>query len=287
MLSNYAEWLHRSCKRSIMNSILASQLEGPLMAERNMCNIPNNPHENAPRRLTARAILLAALRSALTLLAASLWLIGCLPAAAQQAAAKSSQPDVLVLVFAIAGGPDQIGLTYKNTIPHSQAERDIQAIKTATGWNITGVHIADMLPPVAQSTEKMTSADFVAQGAVDPKSRYLPIEPFVDALRNYHHVTVTYLVNYPFAFEGLRQYADNHVNITLDQSGSGYTYQINYHDSQFGHLNLPRYQLSKTTATTADRAARNRQVNPWLVALVGVAAVGAGLIVYTVFARNN
>lgn len=208
-------------------------------------------------------------------------------ASAQKAAPKLSQPDVLVLIFAIPGGPDQIGLTYRNTVPNSQAQRDIQAIQTATGWKVAGIHIADMLPPIANSKQKMTSADFVAQGAVDPNAKFLPIQPLVEALRNYHHVAVTFIINYPFTFEGLRHYADNHVNIALEQNGSGYTYQINYRDSRLDSLNLPRYQPAEASASTIKSSQRKDRVNPWLVALVGVAAIGAGLIVYTVFARNT
>ena len=194
---------------------------------------------------------------------------------------------MLILVFAVPGGPDQIGLTYPGVVPHAQAMRDVKAIVAATGWNISGIHIADQAPPIKKPTGKMTGVDFVVPGAVSLQSRYLPVEPFVNSLRSYHHVTLTYLVGGGFGFEGLRSYADNHVKIALDQRGSNYTYQIFYKDGNFGHLSLPRYQLSVAdTRSAATGRTRRHRVNPWLVALVTVAAVGAGCIVYAVLARN-
>lgn len=207
-------------------------------------------------------------------------------AAAPPHATASQQPDVLVLVFTVPGGPDQVGLTYPGLVPHAQVIRDVHAIQTATGWNVSGVHIADLPPPIKKSKQKMTGVDFVVPSAVNPQARYLPIEPFVNSLRSYHHVTVTYLVGSEFGFEGLRHYADNHVKVALDQHGSTYTYQIFYHDGRFGHLNLPRYQLANTSGQVAQAAPSSRRVNPWLIALVAVAAVGAGCIVYAVFTRS-
>jgi hypothetical protein len=205
---------------------------------------------------------------------------------AQAPARNANQPDVLVIIFAVPGGPDQIGLTYPGIIPHAQAQRDVKAIQQATGWNISGVQITDLPPPIEKPSGKMTGVNFVAPGAVPLGSRYLPVEPFVNSLRSYHHVTLTYLVGAGFGFEGLRSYGDSHVKIALDQRGSTYTYQILYHDGRFGHLGLPRYQLSSADAKSSALTDHRRTVNPWLVALIAVAAVGAGCIAYAVFARS-
>ena len=198
----------------------------------------------------------------------------------------ANQPDVLVLVFAVPGGPDQIGLTYPGVVPHAQAMRDVNAIAAATGWNISGVHIADQAPPIQKPSGKMTGVDFVAPGAVSLPSRYLPVEPFVNSLRSYRHVTLTYLVGGGFGFEGLRSYADNHVRIALDQSGSSYTYQIFYRDGRFGHISLPHYQLPTVDSRSSAAPETHRRGRLWLVALIAVAAVGAGCIAYAVLARN-
>jgi hypothetical protein len=215
---------------------------------------------------------------------------GTVRAEAQTPARNANQPDVSILIFSMPNGPDQIGLTYPGVVPHAQAMRDVKAIQQAAGWNVTGVQVSDQLPPIsaemAKKLGKMTEVDFVAPGAVPLGSRYLPVEPFVNSLRSYRHVTLTYLVGTDFAFEGLRSYADPHVKIALDQRGSTYTYQILYHDGSFGHLSLPRYQLSSAAARSSALTGHRRAVNPWLVALIAVAAVGAGCIAYAVFARS-
>lgn len=218
-----------------------------------------------------------------------LLLVRCVsaPSAGAQITGQAvGQPDLLILVFAVPGGPDQVGLTYPGVVPHAQAIRDVKAIRAATGWHISGVHIADQAPPIRKPSGKMTGVDFVVPGAVSLPSRYLPVEPFVNSLRSYRHVTLTYLIGGGFGFEGLRSYADNHVKITLNQRGSNYTYQIYYHDGQFGHLNLPHYQLSDADSRSSEAGRAHRRVNPWLVVLVAVAAVGAGCLAYAVFARS-
>lgn len=197
---------------------------------------------------------------------------------------KPGQPDVLVLVFAVTGAGDQVGLTYPGLVPHARVQRDIRALQTATGWAITGVNIADKSPPVGPPSNRMTSADFIVQDAVLPERRYLPVQPFVEAFRPYRHVALTYFVPTGYGFQGLRRYADNHVSIALEQHGSTYTYQIFIRDGHFGRMSLPRYDLSASATRSA--GAGGSAVNPWLVALVALAAVGAGCVVYAVLARN-
>ena len=210
---------------------------------------------------------------------------GAAPSSAQAPHPVSSPPDVLVLVFAVPGGPDQVGLTYSGMVPHAQALRDVRALQAATGWNVSGIQVTDLPAPIQKATGKMTGIDFVAPGVVAPQSHTLPVEPFVSSLRAYHHVTLTYLVGSGFAFQGLRDYADNHIKISLAQRGATYTYQIYYHDGRFGRLNLPRYQLPMADARSAQTGGK-RRVDPWLLGLVALAAVGAGCIVYAVLARN-
>lgn len=205
-----------------------------------------------------------------------------------------SQPDVLVLVFSVPGGADQVGLTYPGVVPRAQVQRDIKAIQAATGWAVTNTHVSDKRPPVIDSPTrkwtvgKMTEADFTVSGAVAPASHYLPLEPFVQALRPYRHVALTFFVASGFNFQGLRKYSDPHVRIALEQRGATYTYQIFILNGHFGRLNLPRYDLSAANARSARGAGGDGRpaASPWLLALVALAAVGTGCVVYAVLARN-
>lgn len=192
-----------------------------------------------------------------------------------------SQPDVLILVFSVPNGPDQIGLTYPGVVSHAVVQRDIKALQAATGWAVTRTHISDKLPPVRKAVGKMTEADFTVSDAVAPSARYLPLDPFVQAFRPYRHVALTFFVGSGFNFQGLRNYSDSHVRIALEQRGATYTYQIFILDEHFGRLKLPRYELSAANT----RSARGG-VSPWLLAFVALAAVGTGCAVYAVLARN-
>ncbi|MDQ2687448.1 MAG: hypothetical protein M3Y28_06230, partial [Armatimonadota bacterium] len=125
------------------------------------------------------------LSCALRLLLACCVLAGS-PAHAQLKGQAPGQPDVLVLVFSVPGGADQVGLTYPGVVPHSTVQRDIKALKAATGWSAANIHITDKLPPVRKSFGKMTEADFTVSGAVAPETHYLPLEPIVQALSPYH-----------------------------------------------------------------------------------------------------
>ena len=205
------------------------------------------------------------------------------PGRAQIKGQAPGQPDVLVLVFSSPGGPDQIGLTYPGVVPHGIVQRDIRALQATTGWATANIHISDKLPPVRKSVGKMTEADFTVAGAVAPTTHYLPLEPFVQALHPYRHVTLTYFVGQGFDFRGVRNYSDRHVRIALEQRGGTFTYQIFMLDGHVEHLKLPRYELSSAGGRTALGDGR---ASPWLLALVALAAVGTGCVVYAVLARN-
>lgn len=209
------------------------------------------------------------------------------PGHAQIKGQAPGQPDVLVLVFSVPGGADQIGLTYPGVVPHSVVQRDIHALQSTTGWSTGNLHISDKLPPIRKSVGKMTEADFSVSGAVAPGTHYLPLQPFVQALRPYRHVTLTYFVGQGFDFRGVRSYSDRHVRIALEQRGATYTYQIFMLDGHVEHLKLPRYELSAGGRTVRGDGQGGRAAgSPWLLALVALAAVGTGCVVYAVLARH-
>src|SRR3569833_444406 len=64
------------------------------------------------------------------LLATTLALVGMLGSGhVANAAPSTSQPDVLMLVYAGPDGKDSVGLTYPKAIPHAQAKSDLQALQ--------------------------------------------------------------------------------------------------------------------------------------------------------------
>jgi hypothetical protein len=193
------------------------------------------------------------------------------------------QPDVLILAAASADGQDLMGFTYPEVVPRAQVLRDMASLQKSSGWTFKGLKITEALPPVAGAKTKMTSAEFIAPHAIRAETHGFAVEPFVEAFRNYHHITLTYFAGQQFAFQGLRGFADNHVRVTLDQRGAAYTYQIQIRDPRFGRLKMPYLQPPISQPYVADGSVSGRTtgtVNPMFVGLAALVAVGAGLAVY-------
>lgn len=209
------------------------------------------------------------------------------PAPATQAAPASLRPDVLILVYALSSGQGQVGVTYPNVVPHAQAQRDLQALQSETGWRFSSVKITDQLPPIRNAKAKMTGLECAVLGALTPRSDTLEVAPFVNAYRGYHQIGLTYFTEPGFGFQGLRDYADNHVQIAMTQHGTTFSYQILVRDPHFGRLTLPRYQMAPGQARSADAAGQaHPHARLWMALLVLLAAVGAGGIVYGILARQ-
>lgn len=203
------------------------------------------------------------------------------------AAPTPMRPDVLILVYALSSGQGQVGVTYPNVVPHAQAQRDLKALQSETGWRFSGVKITDQLPPIQNARGKMTGLECTVLGALTPRSDTLEVAPFVNAFRGYHQIGLTYFTEPGFGFQGLRDYADNHVQIAMTQHGTTFSYQIIVRDPHFGKLTLPRYQMAPGQARSVSTPGETRRPGkPWLVALVVLAALGAGAVVYSLLARQ-
>ncbi len=206
---------------------------------------------------------------------------------AAQAAPGFVRPDVLILVYALSSGQGQVGVTYPNVVPHAQAQRDLKALQMETGWRFSGIKITDLPPPIENAAGKMTGLECTVAGALTPRSDTLEVAPFVNAFRGYRQIGLTYFTEPGFGFQGLRDYADPHVQIAMTQRGTTYSYRIVVRDPHFGRLSLPRYQMppGQTRSVGAGSEAR-KAVHPWLVVLVVLAALGAGAVAYSLLARQ-
>ncbi len=224
------------------------------------------------------------------------WRIACLclalalafaPAHPAHAAPASQRPNVLILVYALSSGQGQVGVTYPNVVPHAQAQRDLKALQLETGWRFSDVKITDLPPPIQNVRGKMTGLECTVSGALTPRSDTLEVAPFVNAFRGYHQIGLTYFTEPGFGFQGLRDYADNHVQIAMTQHGTTYSYQIVVRNPHFGRLTLPRYQMPPGQArSVSGRSETPRTARPWMVVLVVLAALGAGAVVYSLLARQ-
>jgi len=195
------------------------------------------------------------------------------PPPAPVGAVISGPPDVLVLIYQRPGLGDQIDVTYKHTVPHAQALADLSALASATGWPIGASRITDAAPPTQGRNGLMTSSVFTVPGAIRDDTHTFPVEAFVTAFRSYRRIGLIFIVGPGFQFQGIGDYADNNLRISLDQRGSVFNYQIEVLNSGFGQLDLPRSQ----PLAGAARPARSPLA---LLGTVLAAAAAAGIAVY-------
>jgi len=201
---------------------------------------------------------------------------------------NANRPDILILDFASETGIETINFTYPFTVPHAQVKRDIAALQASLGSQFHDVHIDDALPPFPGETQKMTSVRFEATHALANTPNTVAVEPLILALKPYKHITVHYLVDSSFKFQGLRDYQDKFVTIAFTPATSTYSYDIHINDPGFTKLNLPVYvpdpatvQLTAAPPTPAQPAHRG----PWIILAIAVVALALGGVVYSVLTR--
>lgn len=196
----------------------------------------------------------------------------------------SGPPDVLALVYQRPGMGDEVNITYPHRVPHTQAQRDLAALESAAGWTPGPVRITDAAPPVQGRGRigAMTSASLIVPNVVQDETHAFPLEAFIRAFRAYKRVTLVFFVGSGFQFQGVKQFADNDVQIALEQHGSAYTYQIRILNPQFDHLSLP--QSGPTAGAATEPGAKRRSPLILFLGILGLAAL-TGLLVYLAAAR--
>ena len=212
-----------------------------------------------------------------------LFALGLKAAAAQGA---TGQPDVLILVYQMPGGLDQIGFTYAKSVPHSQALSDLHTLQNETHWAAHGLQISDAVGPIHSRVGKMTSVSFASAGVAPYDVHNFPVEPFVQAFRGYHQIVLAFVADRGYQFQGLRDYTDNYVQIAMEQRNSAYTYRIRIIDPHFDQLKLPAVQPDTPTATESRASLIPAQAFGIRKALMLIAcALAVGIGVYVITAR--
>lgn len=200
-------------------------------------------------------------------------------AQAPPSTASSGRPDILVLVIQQPGQADLVDITYARTVPHAQAQRDLDALAQASGWAIGPGHITDAAAPVQQKMT-MTSSVLSIPGVVQDQTHLLPVAPFVTAFRPYKRLALIFNVGSQFQFQGPHDFADKDVQIALEPHGTPYTYQIRVLNPQLAPLNLSQPQVQVGAAS--------RRASPWVLFLGVLAAAGAaGVLVYALMAQKT
>jgi hypothetical protein len=205
-----------------------------------------------------------------------------------QSNADTSQPDIQAIVMKGPGGSDMVNITYPKVISASQAARDVAALAQNCNLGSVNVDVSNQSETLKTiKTQPMTSATFAAKGMMPDENHETAfhLEPWVESLKNYHVITITYMLNKDFGFNGLRQYHDNNVAIALDRQGNAYTYRIVVLNPNFTHIKLPFLQSDADKATYARIPPTKK---PWYIAAIlaiGAIAAGCGYGVWAILTK--
>ena len=200
-------------------------------------------------------------------------------AQAPPVAVPSGPPDVVFLVLPQTQQADAVDVTYARAVPHAQARRDLDALGRATGWATGPARITDGPSPLEKG-KRMTAGMFSIPGGIQDQTRPFPVEQVLSAFRPYKRLVLIFSVGPGYQFQGPQEYADNDVQIALQQRGTVYTYQVRILNPQFTRLKLPR------PAGVAGSVSRHR--SPWVLLLGILAAAGAaGVLVYALMSRKT
>ena len=197
------------------------------------------------------------------------------------------QPDVQVLIMGYDAGDELVDLTYPRVVSKNQAARDVTAIAQAADLPSADIDISNgVMPMRGVKSASMTSATFMTTGAIPDGSTSFRIEPWIIALRSYPNVAITYMMPTDFAFNGLRTFQDENVQIALDQQGQSYTYHVHVLNNNFSELNLPLMQPSPQVIQYAKAEDHNASTTRVVgLILLSVIAAGAGFAVYVLLSR--
>ena len=169
-------------------------------------------------------------------------------------------------------------ITYARTVPHAQAQRDLDALAQATGWALGPSRITDGYSPIDPG-KRMTSSVVSIPAGVLESSPELPVEQVLAAFRAYKRLVLIFSVGPGYQFQGPRDHADSDVQIALQQRGALYTYQAQILNPQFTRLNLPK--------PAGAAGSIPRRGSPWVLLLGILAASGAaGVLVYALMSRK-
>jgi len=218
-------------------------------------------------------------RPAFLLIAASLILSTVSPAKQANPAPSSQVPDVLVWIDATRQAGTWVSVTYPKVVQRAQAEDHLRRLLAETGWTASNVRISEGSVTV-QGENPMTSAEFmVPQQSLALESGVLPVEPFIEALRDLKNIELLYIVPQGFAFQGLADFENKYVKITLKRGSNSYRYAIIVKRSDFRELGLPRPGIQAQPPADAEEKGG---MNAALVGLVVALALATGALAYLI-----
>ncbi len=198
-------------------------------------------------------------------------------------------PDIQVLVVSGSPQTDFINFTYPGVADPAQLEKDVNNLAAALNTDASLAQVSNKaLPMNGVSTPTMTSVTIPAAGAAPTNTGFLPVDKVILGLKNYHRLAITYIMPSSFRYTGFRHYVDNNVDVSLNESGSTYSFLANIRNPDFMTLKLPAADESASQSSPLQQHRSVGQVYLLRVggfALVLLFAVLIGWGAYTALAK--
>ncbi len=149
--------------------------------------------------------------------------------AATATEAPTSNPQVIVIVYAMPGGLDQVGVTYDGRVSDVQARADLAALASRAGWAPQAVRVSNERGP--GDGPVMTSVECAAQ-VLRPATHNLPLEPILLAFRRYKRFSAVFLMPPGYPYWGPLALTASGAEVTAEKNAGGFTFHFVVTDPQ-------------------------------------------------------
>jgi len=147
------------------------------------------------------------------------------------------------------------------------------------GWQIADVKIKDdrfvsVMDEMKGNTQgqMQTYVDFSAAGVINPRERWIALEPFIVALKDYSPLRLAVAVEGEARVDGPGDYADNKVQIEYNRQQNTTAYDITVKDPNLASTGVPAHP---TPSRAQARAPMSRGRSVALTLLIGGLAMTA------------
>ena len=207
--------------------------------------------------------------------------------------AKPPEPPPFRVVALITsyGGVEAVSLCFPATENHDKARAVVQRMSELAGWQVVALQIEDDRfvsawdesgQQKAPKGQLETYVDFSASGVVNQQERWLPLDPFIVALREYSPMRLAVTLGEQLSLEGPGNFEDNKVRIECNRHQGSVVYDITVKDPNLTSTGAPVHPPAPVAAPP--QVARQSGGMAWfariMIALVILAALGVGLALW-------
>jgi len=203
------------------------------------------------------------------------------------AAHKPAAPEPFRVVALITsyGGLEAVSLCFPTALDHQEAAAIVQHMAQLGGWQPLDLQIADdrFISVWDEATQKnpkgelQTYVDFSAAGIINKEQRWIALDPFIVALKDFSPMRLALGLGEQVVVEGPGDYDDNTVKIECSRQPNSIVYDITVKDPALTATGVPAHPPAPR-ARPAPAPEEHHRGLPLLVS-VGLWVVSTALIV--------